>query len=118
MSLESDIFDALKGLVSNRVFPDVAPFGTVAPYITFQQIGGSAENFLESVFVGKRNARIQVNVWTTTRLATNALARSVETTLIANTAIRATVLGAFTATHEPDLNPPLYGTHQDFSTWY
>jgi hypothetical protein len=117
MSLESDIFDALKGLVSNRVFPDVAVFGTATPYITYQQVGGSAENFLESVFVGKRNARMQINCWATTRAAANALARSVETTLITSTALRAYVLGAFVSTHEDELVPPLFGTYQDFSIW-
>jgi Protein of unknown function (DUF3168) len=118
MSLESDIFSALTGLVSGRVYPDVAPYGTTTPYITYQQVGGSAENFLESVFVGKRNARIQINCWASTRASANSLARSVETTVITSTALRATVLGALIATHEPDLVPPLYGTYQDFSIWY
>lgn len=118
MSLETDLFTALSGLVSNRVFPDVAEWGTPTPYITWQQVGGEAENFLESVFVGKRNATIQVNCWAATRVAASALARSAEVTLIESTTLRATVIGALISTYEPDLQPPLYGTIQDFGIWY
>ena len=117
MSLESNVFDALKSLVSNRVYPDVAPLGTAAPYITYQQVGGTAENFLESTPVGKRNARIQISCWATTRQASNNLARSAEDALV-NSTMKAFVLGAFIAAYEDSLNPPIYGTNQDFSVWY
>jgi Protein of unknown function (DUF3168) len=118
MSLESSIFDALKTSVSNRVYPDVAPLGTVTPYITYQQVGGVAPSFLESVFIGKRNAVIQINCWATTRIAANTLARSSEETVIASTTLRATPMDALMAVDEPDEDPPLYGTHQRFSIWY
>ncbi len=39
MTVEADIFNALSPLVGGRVFPDDAPFDTVKPYITEQQIG-------------------------------------------------------------------------------
>ena len=117
MSLESNIFDALKSLVSNRVYPDTAPLGTTAPYITYQQVGGVAENFLESAPVGKRNARIQVSCWATTRLAANTLARSAEDAMV-NSTMKAFVFAAFIASYEDSLNPPIYGTDQDFSVWY
>lgn len=117
MSLETDIVDALTSLVGGRVFPDVAEYGTARPYITYQQVGGAAENFLEAAPVGKRNARVQINCWATTRIAANDLARSAEDALI-NSSLNAYVLGAFIATREDDLDPPIYGTHQDFSFWY
>ena len=40
MTIETAIYDALKGLVGNRVFPDFAPLGTVRPFITYEQAGG------------------------------------------------------------------------------
>jgi hypothetical protein len=115
MSLESDVFDTLKGLVSNRCYPDVAPAGAAQPYIVWQQAGGEAFNFMESAAVGKRNARIQVACWAATRLAASALARSVEDTLVASS-LNPFVLGAMTAVHEPETG--LYGTRQDFSLFY
>ena len=117
MSLEAGIFDALKGLVSNRVYPDVARADTPRPYITWQQVGGAAVNFLECVPPGRRNARVQVNCWDSTRIAAAALARAVEDALVSAPALRAYVVGAMAASHEPDLTPPLYGTMQDFSIW-
>lgn len=117
MSLESDIVAALTSLVSGRVFPDVAPYITARPYITYQQVGGAAENFLESTLVGKRNARIQINCWADTRATANTIARSAESALVLS-GLKTTVLGAFISVHEEDTDPPRYGTQQDFSTWY
>lgn len=114
MSLESSLFSALRTLVADRVYPDAAPDGVVAPYITYQQVGGQAVNFVEATPVGKRNARMQIMCWADRRTAAADLARSAEDTLM--TALQASALGAMTALHEPDLR--LYGTLQDFSIWY
>ena len=128
MSVESTIFNALKGLVSNRVFPDVAPDLTVRPYITYQQVGGKAVNFLAqaaevtvgsppaTIFPSKANARIQVNVWADTRAAASALAKQVEDALRAVTALQTSVEGAPIALYEVDTK--LRGTMQDFSFWF
>jgi hypothetical protein len=116
MTVETDLYSALGSLVSNRVYPDVAPQGVAKPYLTYQQVGGRAIAYLESAVVGYRNARIQVNVWHTSRLAANTLARSVEDTLVASTTIRAIPLGSLVSVHEPDTN--LFGTRQDFNVWH
>lgn len=116
MSLESDIVAALTSLVSGRVFPEFAPYSTAKPFITYQQVGGAAENFLEATPVGKRNSRIQISCWTTTRQSANNLARAAEDALV-NSSLNAFVLGAFIAAFEDDVEPKLYGTHQDFSLW-
>lgn len=117
MSLESDLFSALGPMCSNRVFPDVAPIKTARPYVTYQQVGGEAENFLESAVVGKRNARMQINVWADTRAAAMTLCRSIEDTLVTNTTLRAHILGSPVSLYEDETSPPLYGTRQDFSIW-
>lgn len=118
MSLESDLFTVLGGLVSNRVYPDVAPQGAARPYITYQKVGGQAWNFLESAVVGKRYARVQINVWAESRLTAAAVSRAAEDALVVSTALRCTVLGAVIDQHESDHTPPLYGTIQDFGTAY
>lgn len=116
MSVESNLFDALKGLVSNRCYPDVAPSNTVRPFITFQQVGGTAANFLETAVVGLRNARFQVTCWADTRVAAAALARSAEDAMVTSTALRAYVLGAMVADYEEETH--LFGTRQDFTVFY
>lgn len=118
MSFESDVFDAIKALVSNRVFPDVAPLSTTRPYVTYQKIGGTAINYLESVHPGRRIASYQVNCWANTRVAAAALSRSVEVALVQSTALRAFVESAAVDLHEDELSPPLYGTRQDFTSTY
>jgi hypothetical protein len=116
MAIEAALYTALGSLVGNRVYPDVAPPNTTKPYVTYQQVGGRAVAYLESAVVGYRNARIQINVWHTSRLAASNLARSVEDTLMASTTVRAMPAGAFVAAHEPETN--LFGTRQDFTVWY
>ncbi|MBE0615143.1 MAG: DUF3168 domain-containing protein [Burkholderiales bacterium] len=127
MSVESAVFGALKALVANRVFPDIAPDLTARPYITYQQVGGRAVNFLAqgalvqsgsppvALYPDKANARIQINVWADTRGQASALAKQVEDALRGLTALQTTVDGAPIAVYEADTK--LRGTMQDFSFW-
>jgi hypothetical protein len=115
MSLESDLYDVLSPLVGGRVYPDFAKLGAATPYIGYTQAGGQAINFLESGLVGKRNARIQINCWASTRIDANELARDAEDAMVLS-ALKTYVIGAFSVTSNSDLN--LYGTRQDFSVWY
>ena len=116
MTVEADLFTALKGLVSNHVYRDIAPADVTAlPRITFQQVGGTSVNFVDQTAPSKRNCRMQVNVWDATRDTANALARAVEDALRAASALQTTVLGEFVAVYEEETR--LYGTQQDFSFW-
>lgn len=115
MSIESGVFDLLRGLVGGRVFPDVAPVGTARPYITYQQIGGQAVNFVDDTSPNLENAFLQINCFADARNDANTLARSVETTLRGATAFSARPEANFISTHDADLNR--YGTLQDFSVW-
>ena len=75
MTVEADIFNALKGLVSNRVYPDLNDAPTVTtPYIVYQEISGEVVNFMESAVASKKNGRFQIACWATTRAASKALA--------------------------------------------
>jgi len=113
MALEVDLNTLLKTLCA-RVYPDVGPEPLPArPYITWQQVGGEAITFLDRTLPGKRNARMQINVWADTRLAANALALQVEDALRLSTAFQASPVGSLVGSYELDLK--LYGTRQDFT---
>lgn len=114
MSLETDLIAALLTQCP-RVFPDVAPYGTPTPYVTWQQIGGKPARFLDNTAADRRNAYIQINVWADTRLQASTLARQIEDALCASNALQATPQG------EPvgaiDDGDQLRGTVQSFSIW-
>jgi len=115
MSIETALFAALRGLVGDRVYPDVAPENSARPYITYQQAGGDAVNFVESTVPSKKNARMQVNVWADTRLQATTMGDLVEDALRTLTALQPTVLGAAIATYDEETK--LRGTLQYFSLW-
>jgi len=115
MTVEADIFNALKGLVSNRVFPDVAPTSTTKPYITFAQIGGEAWGYMERVVPDKQHGRFQVNVWADTRATCAATMLLVENALITSTAFQANAVSAPSSDYDHDM--ATYGAMQDFSIW-
>lgn len=115
MSFDTAVYDTLKALVANRVYPDYAPEGAALPYITYAQVGGEAVNFLAQTDPAKGNARMQINVWANTRMAASDLALQVEQAMRANAALQTTVLGAMVATSDAELD--LRGTRQDFSIW-
>jgi hypothetical protein len=115
MSVEADLFAVLGPLVSNRAYPDVAPDGVAKPYITYQQVGGNAVNFLNGI-PDQRNGRFQINVWASTRSAASTLIRQVEDALRLSTTLRATTQGGAASDYEDELK--LYGARQDFSVWF
>jgi hypothetical protein len=117
MTVETDIFTALKSLVADRVYRDIAPQTVTAlPRITFQQVGGEAVNFVDPTVPSKKNARFQINCWAADRDAAALLSRQAEDALRVYVALQTTVLAAPVAVHEPELG--LYGTRQDFSVWF
>jgi hypothetical protein len=115
MSVESDLFGVLGPLVSSRAYPDVAPLGATLPYITYQQVGGNAINFLSGI-PDQRNGRFQINVWASTRSDASTLIRQVEDALRLSTTLRATTQGGAVSGYEDELK--LYGSRQDFSVWF
>lgn len=116
MDIDVQITAALAQLVSGRVYPDVAPAGTVRPYLTYQQVGGDALNFLDGATPGKRNARIQINAWADSRLVASQLSEQAEDALRAAAGLQPEVLGARASIYEEDTK--LRGARQDFSVWY
>lgn len=116
MSVEATIFNALKHLVANRVYPDIAPESVRRPYITYSQVGGKSVNFMSADLPDKRNSRFQFNVWADSRLDATKVAKQIDETLRQVKALQTTVLSEPVATVEPETR--LYGTRQDFSFWF
>lgn len=116
MSVEVVIYNALKHLVGNRVYPDIAPELVRRPYITFQQVGGRSVNFLSAELPEKRNSRFQFNVWADSRLNAAKIAKQVDETLRQVQVLQTTTLSEPVATVESETR--LYGTRQDFSFWF
>lgn len=116
MTIEKDIFDALKALVSNRAYPDMNDAAAlVTPYIVYQQISGEAVVFMEAANPSKKNGRFQIACWATTRSAAQALALQVESAMVTATAFQAKPIGGVTAVVDEDTK--LRGTRQDFTVW-
>ena len=112
MSMESSLVTLLK-TVCARVFPDVAPAGTVAPYATWQGIGGESIRFIDNTDGGKRDTLVQVSIWSQSRIEALTLIRRSEDLLCASSAFQCRPEGESVSTYEPDTE--LYGCIQRFS---
>ena len=116
MSLESSLFATLQG-VCPRVFPDVAPYGTQRPYVTWQQIGGTSLTYTEGSLPDRRCAYVQVNVWADTRAEANETMLAIEQAMVSAsiTGWTARPMSALQAAVDDDTE--VRGAMQDFEIW-
>lgn len=114
MSLETDIRAALLP-VCPRVYPDAATASPVYPLIIYQQVGGRAIDYAEQRVPDKDHARVQVWVWSRTRLEASALSRAARVALVEGP-IRAKTLNAPVSEYNEALQ--LYGARTDYEVWY
>jgi hypothetical protein len=114
MTFESDLHAVIKA-VTPKVFPDVAPSGTAAPYATWQGIGGKSITFLENQPANKRNTLMQVSVWAGSRLEALNLIRKIEEALYAATQFVCAPEGEPLSMQDPDTG--LSGSVQRFSIY-
>ena len=112
--LEANLFSALSPLVGNRVFPDTAPAATQTPFITYQQVGGRSVDFLGAEYSDKKNARVQINLWCSTRLEAAQIIRQIENAMVL-APLYGSIEGAPISSYEESLK--LYGSMQQFSFW-
>lgn len=110
-SAEAIVVAALAGL-GVKVYPDVAPLGAAAPYLTYQAVGGQDVNDLSGA-ADLENARMQINAWALTRGAALSTMRAARTALVASGALP---IGAAVSNYESDTK--LYGSRLDFSIWF
>lgn len=115
MTVEFDIYNTLRALVSNRFYPDKAPAGETLPYGVYQQVGGSAPTFVERAQPSKKNGRFQVSWWSTTRAEAAALSLLGEAAMVAATAFDAKPFGAPIAVIDEETD--YRGALQDFDVW-
>jgi len=115
VTIEVDLFDAIKGLVSNRAYPDFAPQATTRPFITYSQIGGESLSFVENTVPSKKNGRFQFNVWGDTRASCSSLILQIESALVTATAFQARPVSAPSSDYDHDMG--LYGAMQDFTVF-
>lgn len=115
MTVEEHMQTTLGALAGGQVYPDVAPEGTAAPYIVFQQVGGQGLNHTEGTLPTAENCRMQLATWCESRIQATTLAQQAEALLLAATAFQATTLGNRTSLLDEDTG--LRGARQDFSVW-
>lgn len=110
--IETDIFDALKGLVGNRCYPLTMPQNPTYPAIVYQRIATNAINRLEG---GSSidQVRVQVDSFSTTYEAAKTLAASIRAAMEA-ASFKATLQTEFDF-FEPDI--ALFQITQDFYVW-
>lgn len=115
MSVETSLVTVIGALCSSRCYADFASHGTTRPYVTYQQVGGAVLNPINGSAPGKRNARVQVNVWADTRQAANELMRSIEDA-VRPSPLNGRPIGALIS--RVDEITALRGAQQDFSLWW
>jgi len=114
MMLEEKLVALIKPICA-RVKPDFAPVNTELPYVTFQQVGGQAPDFLDGLVPSLENAEVQVNIWAKSRLEAKTLMMQIEVAIIEATTIQASPVSACVADFDYDMER--YGARQDFSIW-
>lgn len=115
MLLEARLVEIVAPLLGGKFYPDTSPDRLVFPFGIYQQTGGEAVVFGENVIPEERNARMQIEVWSRTRLEAAELMREIEVALVGGfQACRP--IGAMSAIHEEQQK--IYGARQDFTIWH
>ncbi len=110
--IEQQIFDTLKGLVSNRCYPMMMPEKPTFPAIVYSRISSLPFNTIVSASTLDQ-IRVQVDIYANTYSAAKTLAASVRTAMEA-AAFKAT-LQTDQDLFEPDVK--VYRVTQDFYVW-
>jgi hypothetical protein len=111
MSLESNLY-AVLSTVCDNVYPDFAPEDTPRPFITWEQVGGSAIKPLGKSVPNVREAMIQISVWSETRLGTSQLMLLVDSAMRTATQFAARPDAEMMSTADQETG--LRGAIQDF----
>lgn len=114
--MEASLVTVLRTITA-QVYPDVAPSGTPAPYITYQHIGGTPLRYFDGSAASLRHSLIQINTWASTRLQALDLARQVEDALCATPAATFTARPSTEPIGAAADAPELRGCMQDFDIW-
>lgn len=114
MSLEATLKTLLGPLVGDRVHPDITPDNPVFPLIVYQQVGGQATEYADKALPDHDHARMQLVVWSRTRLEATTLARAARATIIGSDLVAKT-FAAPVSLYDETLK--LYGSRTDYGIW-
>jgi len=114
MGLDEKLTALLQAICPNT-FCDFAPTNTPRPYVIWQQIGGDALTFIDGALPNKRNAWVQINVWSDRRSEATTLMLQIEAALVAAVQLQAEPMAAMSSDSDADLKR--YGSQQDFNIW-
>ena len=115
MTLDTSIYSLLGPLVGGECYPNKTGPNPAYPLIIYQGVGGVAIDFLDQSAAPDDNARVQVIIWSRTKLEASALAKQVRDVLLGSSMRVKTMAAAISmSNHLLDL----YGSRQDFSIWY
>lgn len=113
--MEVDLEALVNPLLTGGLWPDIAPAGTRMPYATYSQVGGAVVNPINGADPGIKSARVQINVWATTRNTANTKMRAIEAAL-RPAPFSARPVGALVATINEITEAR--GAMQDFEVWW
>ena len=114
MTVETELSAAL-AVLCPRVFPVSADFGTQAPYVVWQHVGGQSLRFLDNTAGDKRNSFIQITAWAATSKAAFGLARAIEEALCESAVMQVAPQGEPVDAYDDGNH--LRGALQTFSIW-
>jgi len=114
MGLEASIKTTLASIAGGRVYPDAPPDNPVYPCVIYQQVGGDVLNPLDCSDPGMDHARVQIWVWSKTRLEASSVMRQVRIALTGT--LKAYAYAAPVSEYQDALK--LYGARTDFGVWY
>lgn len=114
--IESDVYSALSGdatvsgYVGTKIYPNIAPKGTAAPYIVYKVTGGIPQNHLRGESVMK-NKRIEINIYSKDYGDCQAIYAAVDSAVKTLAAIRQSFIQLW------DGDPELHRFVVDYSIW-
>lgn len=108
------ILQSALAAICPRTYVSVAPAGTPAPWVTWQQTGGRDVSYVENDSA-KRHARVQINVWAKTPMQAAGIRDQIEAALRPLESITCTPSAAHHMTYEPDTE--LHGVQQTWEIW-
>lgn len=116
MSIEATFYSLLGPLVGGRCYPDTIPDGQQTfPLIIYQQVGGRAHEYMDKSLPDHDHARMQVVVWSKSRLEASQIARQARVALVGSS-LAVETYGAPTSLYEEALK--LYGSRTHYGVWY
>lgn len=115
MTVETIVYTALRVLVADRCYTDIAPDAPVKPFIVYQAVGGDSINYTGPEIPDKSNTRMQVAIWADTRIQASTIAKQIEGIMRSHPTLQTTVLGQPVSDYDPATK--LRGSRQDFSLW-